>query len=144
MTHGLRRGSTVAYGPHFGVAWAIGAAGFGAPAHHRTGLPPGPAIELHPIFFTVRRPQASDVALDLAELLAAGIKRAGAVIRVSSAKLHAPDSLRLVGELRGTALCRYVRGVCLAGEDAAVIARYQSRDRHRRDHAEPVPVKMHD
>ena len=144
MTHGLRRGSTVAYGPHYGVVWAIGVTGFGAPAHCRTGVPPGAAVELYPIYFVVRRALASDVALELAELFAAGIERPGAVIRVSSSKLHAPEALRHVGELQGKALCRFVSGAIRAGQDAELLARYQSGDRHRRDNAERVPVKMHD
>ena len=142
MTHGLRRGSTVAYGPHYGVVWAIGVTGFGASA--RCKLPRGQAVELHPIYFVVRRALASDVALNVAELLAAGIERPGAVIRVSSTKLHAPEALRHVGELQGKALCRFVSGVIRAGQDAELLARYQSGDRHRRDNAERVPVKMHD
>ena len=134
MTHGLRRGSTVAYGPHYGVVWAVETA----------PLQAEPLVRLFPVIASPRRLLAGDLALDLAELVAAGLALPQAVVRLSSPRVRSISAVRLLGELRERTVCHFVAGVIRAHEDARVRAKYEAHDRHRRDNAERRPVKMHD
>ncbi len=134
MTNGFRRGSTVAYGPHWGIVWLAC-----KPAVDGSGG----LVEVLPLIVKPRRSVATDVPLSMGELCAAGIELAGAVVRVSSPKMHAAASLRLVGELRGKALCRMVNGVVRAVDEARAHARWTSCVRHKLDNAADAPqVKM--
>lgn len=98
----LRRGSVVLRGCRCNLVWDAR----------------GPELVILPIL-RPRYPDGADVALDLAELLAAAIPIADASVRPAGARREPRRGLVHVGELPGPAMCRVVQGVIRATQDAA-------------------------
>jgi hypothetical protein len=112
----LRRGSVVLRGRCYNLVWDAR----------------GPELVVLPIL-RPRHPDGADVALDLAELLAGTIPIADPVVRPAGARREPRSGLHHVGELPGPAMCRVVRGVIRATQNAAT-HRFDAATRRQRAH----------